>query len=701
MDRNKINSKQMKCKLALEKTREKGITLVALIITIIIIIILSTITLSITLGDNGLINMAGQTKEDAEEFVNRESGKMEDLLEEYSNIMSEDSEIPEPEPEPDPLPEGAIIFGEVTWSGGVASVTISTSESGYTIQYQVNGTEEGKWSEISNGGEVTNLKHGDMVYGRITDGEQSSKAQSIQINDTIKPVVTVTSGGTTSNSVKVNVSAIDNESGMIDSPKYTYSIKVTGEDDSNYTAPSDASNLLTNTYTFTGLTQGTSYDIKVEVNGDKAGNTGIGYLTNQVTGKVPDAIEEGAITFGSVTWNSGKASVTINTKTSYTIQYQVNSTTGTWNVIGNGGAVNNLNHNDTVYARLYDGTNYGDYASVTIKDATKPTVSLSTSNITYNSAKVTVTASDGQTGLATSRTYKYYLNNSLKSTSTSNSYTFTGLSAETSYTIKVEVTDKAGNVGTATSTIKTAELPGIPENTSYVGYYADVDGNGSVDGIIYADLAFSKSGKWNTTGDSRMDSHGAYSYTKQNNLKEYKEEGTYTANGFGTKGVIKPNGESGNERFYVMALSNADTNEHYWYANAYDYEMDDYATYTSVNFGAGEENTKKMITKWNASGYGPQNSNDIWGDIWGLSVVQSGTWNGSSGWYVPSRGEWSAFGDAFNMTKSNYTSYGLSDYYWSSSQFDVNRSWYAIFFSGYMNDHRVDDRNSVRLGTTF
>ena len=698
MDRNKINGKQMKCKLALEKTREKGITLVALIITIIIIIILSTITLSITLGDNGLINMAGQTKEDAEEFVNRESGKMEDLLEEYSNIMSEDSEIPEPEPEPDPLPEGAIIFGEVTWSGGVASVTISTSESGYTIQYQVNGTEEGKWSEISNGGEVTNLKHGDMVYGRITDGEQSSKAQSIQINDTIKPVVTVTSGGTTSNSVKVNVSAIDNESGMIDSPKYTYSIKVTGEDDSNYTTPSDASNLLTNTYTFTGLTQGTSYDIKVEVNGDKAGNTGIGYLTNQVTGKVPDAIEEGAITFGSVTWNSGKASVTINTKTSYTIQYQVNSTTGTWNVIGNGGAVNNLNHNDTVYARLYDGTNYGDYASVTIKDATKPTVSLSTSNITYNSAKVTVTASDGQTGLATSRTYKYYLNNSLKSTSTSNSYTFTGLSAETSYTIKVEVTDKAGNVGTGTTNIKTAEPPGIPETTSYVGYYADVDGNGSVDGIIYADLAFSKSGEW-------VNSDGAYSYTKQNNLKKYKEEGTYTTNGFGTKGVIKPNGESGNERFYVLALEDVDKKQngtYYCWYDAASGNMNDYATYTSVNFGTGEQNTSKMITKWNVSGYGKQNDNSSYDDMWGISEVQSGTWNGSSGWYVPSKQEWAAFGDAFNITNNNQRStFGLSYYYWSSSQRNLTIAWHANFSSGCIDSGNVGTHNYVRLGTTF
>ena len=174
-------------------------------------------------------------------------------------------------------------------------------------------------------------------------------------NDETPPVVTVTSEKTTSNSIKVNVTAIDNESGMTDSPTYTYSIKQSSQDDNSYTTPSDASNITTSTYTFTGLTQGTSYDVKVEVNGDKAGNIGIGYLTNQVTGEIPDGIEQGAITFGNVIWSRGVASITISTNKSYTIQYQVNSTEGTWNAIGNGETIGNLNHNDTVYARLTDG----------------------------------------------------------------------------------------------------------------------------------------------------------------------------------------------------------------------------------------------------------------------------------------------------------------------------------------------------------
>ena len=79
------------------KEQNNGITLVALVITIIIIIILSTITISTVFGDNGLINTAKKTKQDAEDFVNTENDKMSGLLDEYSNIMAEDSEIPPPD----------------------------------------------------------------------------------------------------------------------------------------------------------------------------------------------------------------------------------------------------------------------------------------------------------------------------------------------------------------------------------------------------------------------------------------------------------------------------------------------------------------------------------------------------------------------------------------------------------------------------
>ena len=117
----------------------------------------------------------------------------------------------------------------------------------------------------------------------------------------------------------------------------------------------------------------------------------------------------------------------VSTTTGYQIEYQVNSTSGTWTKISSGGKIGNLNHNDNVYARLTDGNNVGSHATLVIIDNTPPTVSISTSNLTYNSVKLTVTASDGQSGLADSGRYTYYLGTTQKASNNTNSYTFTGI----------------------------------------------------------------------------------------------------------------------------------------------------------------------------------------------------------------------------------------------------------------------------------
>ena len=293
--------------------------------------------------------------------------------------------------------------------------------------------------------------------------------------DSTPPVVTVTAGGTTTNSITVSVQATDNESGMTANPKYTYYIKKTSEPDGSYQAK--ATERTETSYTFTGLTQETSYDVKVEVKADNAGNAGSGVLTNQVTTKVPDGgIDVGAITFGNPTWASGTASVTVSTNTGMQIQYQVNGIAeGSWQPIANGGTIPNLQHDQTVYARLTDGNNYGDYASVSIIDGGLPVVSAITpGTITENSIAVTVNATDNESGLAESGTYKYYLNGSEVTTSESNSYTFTGLTAEASYTIKVEAYDKALNKGENTIIVSTTKpMPPegvtIPNGFYYVG----------------------------------------------------------------------------------------------------------------------------------------------------------------------------------------------------------------------------------------
>ena len=164
-----------------------------------------------------------------------------------------------------------------------------------------------------------------------------------------------------------------------------------------------------------------------------------------------EAIVTGAITFTNHTWASGQASVTISTNTSYALQYQVVANEGAsnnvnWQAVPEGGIISNLNHRDVVYARLVQGTNYGEEASTTIKDENPPTISnIATSNITTSSISVTVTARDNETGI---ESYTYSITGKSPVTTANASYTFTGLDAKTEYTIQVTVTDKAGKTAT-------------------------------------------------------------------------------------------------------------------------------------------------------------------------------------------------------------------------------------------------------------
>ena len=226
----------------------------------------------------------------------------------------------------------------------------------------------------------------------------------------------------------------------------------------------------------------------------------------------------------------------------------------------------------------------------------------------------------------------------------------------------------------------------------------NLDADGTVDGVIYADLAKGDNveKKWNNDSDS------TYTIpTVTEGLKDYYISKTnYKANdGFGTKDVISPIG-TGKDRFYIMALTDIDGKRngtsYNWYNAAYG-KINNYATVTSEDFGTGKSNTTTMISKWNAKAYGDQGSKDMWGQI--QEKV-------NNGWFVPSRAEWSAFGGELGISKDSsnekyYGNFGLSNYYWSSSQNSANNAWYAYFIYGSMIGNGVNSSYYVRLSATF
>ena len=519
--KNRRYTEEIKRKQKNKLASERGITLLSLIITVVIMIILAAVTISVTLGDGGLVDQAKWAAEQTANSTQSEQEQLDDVASQVNEIIAgigggtgggvtnttpgEDTNQieetntvetntidPEPEP-PEPLPDGTISIGEPQWQpGGTANVTVSTTEEGVTIEYQIGGTEEGSWTPVT-GGTITGIENGQTVYVRITNGEQSSNPQEITVRDETKPTVNVQlQGTTTTNSISVSVSAEDNETGMADSLTYTYYIKESSQGDESYTSPEGATGIANNTYTFTGLEQSKSYDIKVEVNGDKAGNVGTGFLAGQSTGTIPggdEGVEQGRITFGPANWADGKASVTISTDTGLQLQYQKNTTNDDgWEETENNGEVTGLSHGDTVYARLTDGNNYGDYASTNILDNEVPaqaTIQPNTTNILIGeSLTATVTHTDTKSGVDINAS-GWVLNTTASAIGTDNTSAYTGkftTNGETitldssnagTYYLHVLTTDVAGNkTETVSSAITISAITGTVTQNGQVTWSA-------------------------------------------------------------------------------------------------------------------------------------------------------------------------------------------------------------------------------------
>ena len=228
----------------------------------------------------------------------------------------------------------------------------------------------------------------------------------------------------------------------------------------------------------------------------------------------------------------------------------------------------------------------------------------------------------------------------------------------------------------------------IPTTETYVGYYANLDADEEPEGIIYADLAIGGSGQW-------FDEDGVYSYDAITGTKDYYVSTEDYEGPFGTKDVLTlVPGSTGADRFYVMALEDfttADYTSFYWYNSAYSNKISDYSSITSNEFGTGKDNTDNMIAAWKVPSYGSQNARDMWG------VIQEKV---NEGWFVPSRGEWGAFGNNLGIT-SNYSSFGLSHDCWSSSLCATHRAWDAYFYDGWMSGDDLDYACYVRLSATF
>ena len=408
----------MKSKIKEILKKQKGITLVALVITIVILIILAVISINAIFGDNGLITRAQKARKEQEKAEARERLELvladafteKKVTEKYTEeeFLEKHLETFVYEREPD-----SEIFNEegqnlISLNGHVFELDRSVPQLGEYI------------------GEKGNLPP------RI----RSINVENKTLSEITVSVVTARAEGAT----------------------LRYSIKKLEEADTSYTQIEEKEELIN---TFEGLTAPEKYKIRAEliVNGEK-----IDELTDNV---LLGELEEGAIKFGDVTWQgNGMASVTVTTNTSYQLQYLILPedtedipTTG-WQNVSNGGTIISIPNKSNVYARLWEGTNVSEYASLTVKDTIKPIINkFEAIEITSKSIKVQVSAMDNESGLTSINTYKFYINDETeaKGTSTDGTFTYEDLSGLTSYKLKVEVYDNAGNKEERTINVTTKE----------------------------------------------------------------------------------------------------------------------------------------------------------------------------------------------------------------------------------------------------
>ena len=279
------------------------------------------------------------------------------------------------------------------------------------------------------------------------------------------------------------------------------------------------------------------------------------------------------------------------------------------------------------------------------------------------------------------------------------------------------------------------EKEAIPENESYVKYYADFEGgsegpDGIIDGIIFVDIAADtgKEKTWSTNGYNTTYKINKPTAEQGNNkviYKEYYIDEVKNDKIDSNKAIQvvkpKPRQQAGKkDRFYVMALNDYGRKDETsrWFAKAYG-KMPTPVTDTLTGCGyqtieneekiIGRHNTLNMIDiaktgKWKDTNNGNQNiitdGNDIWLKLSNDKKVTEGKW------FLPSKDEWVAYAGELGITCGTEGNrkdgkYLLKDWYWSSSQTNNCNAWRALFYYGCMDSDYVSAAGPVRLAATF
>ena len=366
-----------------------------------------------------------------------------------------------------------ITYSESDWTKGPVVATVETSVTGYSLQTSrdgINWEYKKKQTYTENG----------TVYVRLIDNagqEGESTTGNIDKIDKVAPAGSITLTATT-NTIKVTVNANDiaktSTNGCSGIKGYYYS----KDNGTTYTELKTS-----NIYTFENLTQTQLYNIKVKVE-DNAGN--ICEIDDSKETETVTALTSSntKFTYSKTSWTNENITATASTEvTGFTLQTSKDGTN--WS----NSSSQTFTENGVVYARLIDSTGQeGGSTTGNIDKIDKlepntftPTVTSTTNSITI---KASTTDQDATTsyGKSDGIQYRFSKDNGSNYTSyqSSGTYTFNDLKQTTTYNIKIQAKDAAGNVTTVSESKKTGTVTALTSSNTTFTYNKTSWTNGNI-----------------------------------------------------------------------------------------------------------------------------------------------------------------------------------------------------------------------------
>ena len=354
----------------MKKTRkEKGITLIALVVTIIILLILAGVSIQLV-TNNGIFEYTNKAKIEFKRAQISEKLSLILTLEQINNSGGSEDELV-----------------EATRVSASEDEELKSMGKKVTVDPKTSTEEDGKIVDVYFYVEVD-----EDVYKVDKTG-----ARFIGEKGKFPPVVIIENMQITSNSIKITVKTSRNDEGQIEIYKKS-------KEDADYVSVKKDinENIVGIEQTISGLTQNETYIIKIvatATNGQTAEVTQeatIGSVPNLTTADITFTytVEEEKIT--ETTWTNKDVKVTANTSIQG-YELQTSNDGHTWSDEPS----QTFEKNGTMYVALYDGTNYGGTATANIKNIDKLEPKDLTPSISVSNNKVIVDATGAKDAEAT------------------------------------------------------------------------------------------------------------------------------------------------------------------------------------------------------------------------------------------------------------------------------------------------------------